>query len=298
VFGTPVDVRAQDDDVELLMRIGMERQRRLETDPSEGDPEQAVSDAADEEAVDDPMGDAFVLPLAESEEVVDSEAPPEEETTSVEELIADYVTAYTREHLSPVVARGIRAYRAQGMTAMSQELKVTKAPTKTLAALLRFAESRKRIGVLTFDGLAMWSSVPTDLRMKIVASIQQMRWALKDEAVVVLMTEPGEAPEIDEAFSAATRVSWRFEELGEIETEETPFDRDLAFSWASASSVGVRVPDWLADFIESVPEGTPNGVAFRALGAVVQEASETGEVPSVGSLASALEAAAQESPIQ
>ena len=48
--------------------------------------------------------------------------------------VLDYLIEYTRAHLSPVIARGLRMYRERGLSALAEELKITKAPRKTLAA--------------------------------------------------------------------------------------------------------------------------------------------------------------------
>ncbi len=293
VFGEYVDARPGAEDTEILMRIGTARTRLLETDPTEGDAEQAVADNVDDEATDDPMADAFVTPLDGSDALTEGES---EDGPSADELLFDYVVAYTKTHLSPVVARGIRAYRSQGSLSMAQEFKVTKAPTKTLAALFRFAETRARIGVLTYDGFAMWENVPADLRMKIVSTLLQLRWALKSEAVIVLIGAKGQAPEIEEAFSSAVRVSWRFEELPAVENEGAPFDAQIVRGWAESSSTSAGVPTWLDALIAAVPEDASMDDACAALGRVVAEAAEVGVEPSADKLAPALESIRQESP--
>lgn len=295
VFGELVYSREGAQDLEMLMRVSTARQRLLETDPTEGEPGESLSDVAlDEQALDDPMAEAFVTPLDDGSDSMALEA--ESEGPSQDELLFDYVVAYTRERLSPVVARGIRAYKAQGMLSMTQEFKVTKAPTKTLAALLKFAECRMSIGLLIFDGFAMWSSVPADLRMKIIATLQQLRWALKDEALLVLMLEPGQAPEVDESFAAATRVAWDFHELTAVESRDALFDGEVAREWALASSDGESVPEWLDALITAVPEGATFEVALPVLGTLVAEYVASGTAPGADAVAQGMDAATAESP--
>ncbi len=52
-------------------------------------------------------------------------------------LVLDYVIEYAQVHVSPVIARALRVYRERGQVAAAAEFKVTKAPRKTLGALVR-----------------------------------------------------------------------------------------------------------------------------------------------------------------
>jgi hypothetical protein len=188
IFGEKMAEREGADDIDAMMTISAVRQDRLVADPEEEDGPDAST--ADENSSDDPLGEAFVTPLGGEDAVL------VKDLGLSDALVREYVLAYTRKNLSPVVARGIEAYAAQGTTSMAQELKITKAPTKTLAALLAFARSSFRAGLLMYDRFEMWPSVPDDLRMKIIASLTQMRWAVKDSSVVVLFVSRGDAPEL------------------------------------------------------------------------------------------------------
>lgn len=195
------------------------------------------------------------------------------------ELVAAYVIAYTGEHLSPVIARGLRAYVAQGTDSMAQELKVTKAPTKTLAALLRFAETRARLGVLMYDNFGIWESSPEELRLKMIATLSRVRWALKDSAVVVLFLTPGSAPEVEEAFAAARRVVWDFEELWNVKSDACAFDESAARVWLKSASPVGEAPAWTDALLGAVAQGTEIEPACAALAVAIAEAAESGSVP-------------------
>ena len=281
VFGELARTREGADDTEALMRIATARTGRLEADPSADESDVAPSSAsmvagAPEDPTDDPMAEAFVTPLGETAETEpDAEVAP----LTPEELVAAYIIAYTKEHLSPVVARGLRAYVAQGTDSMAQELKVTKAPTKTLAALLRFAETRARLGVLMYDNFSIWGSVPAELRLKIIATLSQMRWTLKEHAVVVLFLTPGSAPEVEEAFAAAHHVIWDFEELWNVTNDACAFDESAARVWLKSAALDAEAPAWADALLGAVAQGTEIEPACAALATAIDEAAETGEVP-------------------
>jgi hypothetical protein len=267
LFGEPAVTREGSDDLEVTMRVSVARVSRLDTDPDE----ETSEGAANELAVDDPMSEAFTTAMdAENGE-------NGEESPRFEDLAAAYVVAYTRENLSPVVARGIEAYSAQGTSAMSEEMKVSKAPTKTLAAVLKYATHSKRAGAIFLDRFEMWPSVPDDMRMKIVSTLTSLRWALKDDAGLILLLTPEIAREVDEAFGAAPRVRWDFGELAAVESPDAAFDVDAVSRWiASASPEGVA-PAWCDPLLAAVPEGTPLAAAIDALQAAIKGAAEKGE---------------------
>lgn len=222
VFGECVAARAAEkDDLEAMMRISTVRQTELETDPDESGPDEAA-----DEAVDGPLADVFATPV-------------EEDTTlSLEDLLGDYAIAWVRKHLSPVIARGLAAYRAQGTNAVAQELKVTKAPAKTLAALCLLAQSRwKRVAIL-YDRVDQWSIFPEDLHAKFLATFAQLRYALKDTAVLCFMTAPGASPDIEEQFSNARIADWSLAEIDSVNDVAAPFDAEVVRKWIKAASVG------------------------------------------------------------
>lgn len=283
MFGEKLAEREGADDIDAMMTISAARQDRLEADPNEDD-ESDGGLAADESADDDPLGEAFVTPLGGEDAVL------VEDLGASDALVREYVLAYTRKNLSPVVARGIEAYAAQGTTSMAQELKVTKAPTKTLAALLRFAQSSFRAGLLMYDRFEMWPSVPDDLRMKIIASLTQTRWAVKDTSVMVLFVSRGDAPELRESFSFARVVPWSFSEVEAVFSEGAVFDPAIALSWIASASTG-EVPDWANALVGAVPSDVTIEAGCQALSQELSAAASGVRAPDPAVVSTALEGA-------
>lgn len=154
------------------------------------------------------------------------------------DAVVDYLVAYTEKHLSKVLARGLRVYRERGLAALSAELKVTKAPRKTLKALANLASARFDKMAIIYDGFDNWGAIDPELRQTIVTSLTEMRWMLDGQAVFVLLLEAGKVPELEEQFGAATRLDWDFPGL--VATQDAPdvLDRTLVDRWlASAARV-------------------------------------------------------------
>ncbi len=270
VFGAPEMTREGAEDTEVLMRVATARLDRLDSDPGE---DGAVPD--DEAALDDPMADAFVTPLGE---VRERELPPGE-TVDVDALVRDYVVAATEESLSPVVARGIRAYVAQGTGSMAEELKISKAPTKTLAAILRYAQARYRATAIILDRFDMFTGAPADLRAKIASTLMELRWALKGVAILVLLIPPGVAPEVEEAFASGLKVSWEFTELNDVGMADSPYSAAAAVAWLMRASLDGAAPSWADRIASAIPEDTEPQLAYAALMRAVDVAAEQGRVP-------------------
>lgn len=282
MFGEKMAEREGADDIDAMMTISAVRQDRLTADPEEEDGPDAS--AAEESSNDDPLGEAFVTPLGGEDAVLIEDLGPSDA------LVREYVLAYTRKNLSPVVARGIEAYAAQGTTSMAQELKITKAPTKTLAALLEFARSSFAAGLLMYDRFEMWPSVPDDLRMKIIASLTQTRWAVKDSSVVVLLVSRGDAPELRESFSIARVVPWSFSEVEAVFSEGVAFDPQIALSWIDSASLD-GAPAWAEALLAAVPAGVSIESACQALSTELDAAASARRAPDSAAVAAALEGA-------
>ncbi|MFA5843822.1 MAG: hypothetical protein WC971_03220 [Coriobacteriia bacterium] len=222
VYGVCEPEREGSDDTETLMRVSSLRQDRLETDPLE-------DDTLPEDLVDDPLAEALAGETADRE-LVSGPTPAD--------LIAAYVAAHIKEHLSPVVARAVRAYRSRGTSAVAQELKITKAPKKTLAALVRFATARYRRVALLYDRFDMWTTMPQDLRSKVVGTLSELRWSLADAGgSIVLSLSPGQAPEVEEQFAASVRVAWDFAELESIEGADPRYDAGVVGAWLADGTI-------------------------------------------------------------
>lgn len=283
IFGEVVDRREGAEDTEVMMRIAYSRTSRLDTDP-EADEASAMAEPASiaEDPTDDPMATAFVTPLGDAKSLAEGEDGASDEELDAEasrKAVEEYIHAYTTEHLSPVVSRGLRAFSAQGTDSMGQELKVTKAPSKTLVALLRLAESRLRLGVVLYDNFAIWPSVPNELRHKIVATFSQLRWSLKDVGVMVFMITKGDAPEVEEAFSSGRHISWDFEELFRVAKTGSAFDVDGAARWLVSAMTSGEMPEWGDALLAAVPENAELESACAALGAAIETAAAAGTLP-------------------
>jgi len=161
-------------------------------------------------------------------------------------------------HLSPVIARGLRMYRERGLAALSEELKITKAPRKTLASLVELSKVRFRKVALIYDEFQSWTEIPNDLRSQVVASITNIRWKLAGSAFLVFMIAPGEAPELEETFGSGERLSWSFHNLEAL--QQNPDHIDLAI-----------VDEWLAS--ASLPDSDPMTTGDKILAQLVDDSA-------------------------
>ncbi len=276
-------------DIDMLMRISTARIEALDADPEE------TAEAKTTEAPDDQMSEVFTQSLAPVPEAdaegngqQPEESEPDDDLPRRDALVA-YFVAHVTKHLSPVIARAIRAYRAQGITSMTEELKVTKAPTKTLAALVRFATCRYRKVVILFDRFEMWPAIPQDLQLKMLGTFSQLRWALRDGGLLAFVVKSGEVRELDEQFGNATRVVWDMPGLAELEGNAPPYDPGFAQAWVDAATLAGREPiDMSADPVTRVIAGSDGSLRSAAilLAAAVDDAARRG--------ASTIDAAAAE----
>jgi len=189
-----------------------------------------------------------------TEVLLADEIPPEE---VVDRAILDYLVEYTKVHLSPVIARGLRVYRERGLAALAAEMTITKAPRKTLAALVRFARVRFRKIVLIYDGFENWIRTPADLRSQIAGTLMELRWILEADAFMVMILERGGVPELEEQFGTGKRVDWDFPGLLAIEGAPDAIDVEMLDRWLAAAAV---------------PDTTPLTVGDPVLSALLAEA--------------------------
>lgn len=228
IFGPPVDVR---EDVEgglvVIMRDSGLRQAHQPADPAEDD------ESSEEDALD--RLDAMVS-TEDSEPEAAGESPEEAAAREAGEVAA-YVIAHLKKHTSPVIARAVREYVKSGTAAMSQELKITRAPRKTLGALARFARLTFRGAVILYDGFEIWDEVPDDLRALIVSGLAEVRLTLGTNGVMVIAGSEVEAPEIDEQFASAIRVDWTMPELERMSEFEVAYEPELLKEWFEAAVI-------------------------------------------------------------
>ncbi len=230
-----------------------------------------VSDGAIDEWVEShPDKAEEVLPAADGEDPDNAVA---------NDALFEYLFEYTREHLSPVVARALRAYRVRGVAVMATEFTITKAPRKTLGAVLRFARCRFRRVVVLFDGFDAWPLAEADLRAKIVGALSEVRSLLGDDLEMVFLVEHDLAPELEEQFGGGVRVEWLFENLDRYFEEPNVLDADIIDSWlASAALPGaspITVRDGvLARFFDAADGSLPR--FGRAAEAALRDAAMRG----------------------
>jgi hypothetical protein len=198
IFGPCVQEREQNADVQSMMREVTMRQNLLPKDVDDVDAETET-----DELTDTPLEPPAPAPAAAEEfEELDEEA-------QLAEATREYVIAHLRAHLSPVFARGVKAYIESGADKLGQELKITKAPRKTIAALAKFASCRYRGVAVLYDDFEQWTGVPGDLKASIAASLTELRWALKPLGVLGFVSVVGAIPELEEQFGAARHVDWQ-----------------------------------------------------------------------------------------
>jgi len=207
-------------------------------DPRRGDLDDDGNEEDITEEIDETIGDApgtAVLLAAASEQGDDGR-----ETLN-------YLIEYTRVHLSPVVARGLRMYRERGLSALSEELKITKAPRKTAGKLAELATMRFRKIALLYDEFGYWPEVSADLRSQIVGSMTRLRWKLDGQAVMVLMLADGEAPELEEALAGDAIVDWTFENLYPLQENPTMINEVVVNDWIASATLPGITPASLDD---------------------------------------------------
>ena len=249
-----------------LMDVADVRVGDLDTDVEE-------DDAAPE--IDTTLGDspANAMLLAGADENA--------ELTEVEnndQEVVDYIVEYTKAHLSPVIARGLRVYRERGLDAMVTEFKVTKAPKKTLAALVRLARVRFKKVVLILDGFEEWDRVAPEIRTAIAADLSAVRWSLDKDAVMTLLLDEGGVAELAEQFGGGTRLTWDFWAVLRCEAAPEAIDGEVIDFWlASAAAPGCEpltmahpVLSALADFSATLREFA------RRAAVAIEDAAERG----------------------
>ncbi len=260
LFGPLVDLRdSQEGGIAEVMRASGMRQAGQELDPAEDD------DTSEDDVID--RLDALVDDAQTAPAELEAQGESEAERIAEERLaIVKYVIAHAKKHASPVIARGLKAYVDSGTAAMAQELKVTRAPRKTLGALARFAGLTFRSVVIIYDGFEAWPDIPEDLRATIVSGLSEVRLALGGHGTV-LIAGSDDAPEIDDQFATAIRVDWAIPELEQIQEPEASCDAELLKRWLKDAALPGADVAGLAKRVEGVCLGAQDlasGVALAA----------------------------------
>lgn len=251
LFGSPEDVRVEErvPEIERIMKDASQREQLLEPDPTE---------------------EADSVEVEEGELEVSSEII--EHVNPLDRPFVRYVLAHVKQHLSPVIARGLRSYVTSGTAAMTQELKITRAPRKTLAALGRFARYQFDKVVLIFDNFEGWDMVPDSLRAEILGGLTEIRYALGPNGILVIAGGDGDAPEVDEQFAGAHQVRWDMEELGRVFAADAPNDVAALHAWLDAAALPDADLSELHDRVEAVAASAEDlASAARAACGVIEE---------------------------
>lgn len=234
-FGVVVYTRSDDKATDIALHKEHLRDRDQETDPDREDEDEAADEHVEALTVED--DGQVLIDDDDADQVEGSEADEEAPEGPRWHPVVDYVVAYTRAHLSPVVARAIKSYVTDGTGFVAQELKVTKAPRKTIRAITEFADARWERVVVLFNRFDPWPMMDDEGRSVAVAGLSELRWALAEHAIMALILEEGIAPELEEQFAAAERVDWDFPGIERISQGDMTLDRGVIQEWLDAAAL-------------------------------------------------------------
>ena len=212
-------------------------------------------------------------------EVVLFEEAEAREEEDVNQEIADYIIEYAKVNLSPVVSRAIRVYRERGMQALAIEFTITKAPRKTLAAIVKFARSRFQKVAVIYDGFDGWIAVPDETRKQVSVTLQEIRWLLENDGIFIVMLEECSVPEIEEQFSGGSHLRWTFP--GVLKLQEAPdvADPTIIDTWLESAALpgtqALTVRDGALGKLFAASEGSLKRFATKA-GAAIENAADRG----------------------
>jgi hypothetical protein len=188
---------------------------------------QPVEVEKDEEGTE--VGPAFV-------EHVPNETETAEPAPDPDAGMREYLVALMREHLSPVLARAMVAWSQYGESLGAQEMKVTKAPRKTLAAILRLMNARWGTVTVIYDNFTAWPNLDQQTKMDVLASLTELRWIIAEAGVMVVAVIKDASPEIEEQFAAAEQVDWTMPELTRLYNGDKTVDLFTVQSWLDAAA--------------------------------------------------------------
>jgi hypothetical protein len=247
-FGTPDDIREEDRlaKIDQIMKDASRRTDGLDPEPVEDDATLEAAEGEFEPAGAEPVaGDATALepepngaqPEGEGEAAEAVQEEVEAAPDPLEHPLVAYVIAHAQKHLSSVIARGLRAYVTDGTSATAQELKITRAPRKTLGTLARFARLAFRSVVVIYDGFEAWDEIPDEQRATIVSGLSEIRFALGGDGVIVIAGPEGETAHIDDQFANAIQVEWKMDELLQVQESDAAYDARILAAWLDAAAL-------------------------------------------------------------
>lgn len=202
-----------------------------------------------------------------------------DEQDEARELVVTHLLDYVARHLSPVIARGLRMYRERGLAALSAELKVTRAPRKTLRAVVDLATANFSKVVVIYDGFENWAAIEPETKAKIVGAFKEMVELLGDRAIFCFLLERGVADEIRSTFPDSTVVPWDFANLERLQSGDVALDTGVVTDWLEASAVPGSTPLTLDDGVlaELVRRSDSDLNRFIAMAsAAIEDAAERG----------------------
>lgn len=238
-FGDLEAIRKPDAEAEVVLYETYMRSVSLDAEPSE-DQDSAEDDGSTARPLEELEG--VVVAAASEEAPQGQDRGMDEPAVAAPSPVREYVIAHMREHLSPVIARATNAYVSDGFTAVAQELKVTKAPKKTLSALIRFAANRFSKVVVVYDQFDPWVVMDDATKSAMVAALTELRWAFGPAGVMGLMVPDGLAPELEEQFASAERISWVFSEVAAFYEKTVPFDAAIVQEWLDGAALSGESP--------------------------------------------------------
>lgn len=254
-FGEDLPERTEGVAADDLMRETSMRIIELEADPEAID----ESPSEVEEELEEPLDVTKIQDAGDSEDADEAAGPPSAES------VRHYAISHARAHLSPIIARAIEAFVENGWYAVGQELKVTRAPRKTLAAIAEFATFRYSKVLILWDQFDGWNAAPDELRLKIAGALAEIRMLLAKSGVLVFLAGSTELLEIQDQFAGAHQVAWSMDPLFE-EFEDDDLPSGLVEYLVEANSLDGGIPESLADLKMPV-----EGVGEKRLGDLKEE---------------------------
>lgn len=191
----------------------------------------------DPSPIEDEIGDGIADEL-DSDVGVDAVADTTPaEVVSPDDAMRDYLLAIIHTDLSPVVARALAGYREFGEAMVAQELKITKAPRKTMRAILRLLSYRWDHIVLLWETFDAWPLMEQQTKLDVMAALNELRWMIGEYGVMGVNMVPGLAPEIEEMFAGAEQVDWSLPGFTELYAGDMSWNQELVQSWIDSASV-------------------------------------------------------------
>lgn len=167
----------------------------------------------------------------------DGDGPAPDPGASADDVVRAYLLALLRSDLSPVVARALEAHAMWGQSIVAQELKVTKAPRKTLTALLRLMSCRWKHIVVLYDRFDAWPMMEQPARMDVLAALTELRWIIGPYGVMGVVVAKDRMVEIEEQFAAGEQVEWSMPELAPLYAGEFGFNTDRVQRWLDSAAI-------------------------------------------------------------